>query len=154
MALTSSGEVVLLATLLGIAAADLTSAAVATLAVTAVALRWGAVSLEAIAGAQAVLGPGASVGPLAAAASMWCAGGALLLSRAPGWAAPVFGVAAGLALAGPAATGAGPVVVRLSAAFAGAFVAVVVRRRAPRSARPVALALALAAVALSLWARA
>ncbi len=42
--------------------------------------RWGSPSLEAVAGAQSVLGPGGLVGPASAAASAWLAAVALVLA--------------------------------------------------------------------------
>lgn len=152
LALSSSGEVVLLAVLLAVAAGEVLAGAVAVLATGAVALRWGSTSLEAIAGAQSVLGPGALVGPLAGAASTWCAAAALVLARPRGWGAAVFGVAAGLVAAGPGAGSVGLAATRGAAALLGAALAVGVQRWAPPAARPAALGLAAAAVALAVLA--
>ncbi len=46
----------------------------------AVLERWGSPSLEAVAGAQSVLGPGGVVGPASAAASAWFTAAALVLA--------------------------------------------------------------------------
>ena len=145
LAVTSSGEAVLLCALLALAAGQALSGVVAVLAGTAVALRWGTTSLDSIAGAQAVLGPAGLVGPVVATAATWCAAAALVLARPGGWAAPAFGVAAALGVAGPAPSSAGDVVVRVSAAAAGAVLALLVDRRAPAGARTLALTLAAAA---------
>ena len=57
-------------------------AAVGAVAFTGLALveRWGTTSLDAVAGAQSVLGPGGLVGPPNAAASAWFAAAALVLA--------------------------------------------------------------------------
>lgn len=150
LALSSSGEVVLLAVLLGIAAGEVLAGAVAVLATGSVAIRWGTTSLDAIAGAQSVLGPGVAVGPAAAAASTWCAAAALVLAGARGWRAVAFGLTGGLVVAGPAAGSADLVAMRAAAAVAGVGLAVVAGRRAPPVARLAALALAAGAVVLAL----
>lgn len=149
MVVSSSGEVVLLAVLLGLAAADAFAGAVALLALGAVALRWGTTSLDAIAGAQTVLGPGAAVGPIAAAASAACAAAALVLVRARGWAALLFGVTAALIVAGPGAGRPELAVVRAGAAILGAGLALGAQRWAPPVWRRLALGLAAAAVFLA-----
>lgn len=51
------------------------------------ALRWGAIGLDAIQGAQQVLGPTVLVGPTAAAAASWLAAGAAVVGLAV-WIAP------------------------------------------------------------------
>lgn len=149
LALSSTGEIVLLAVLLGAAAAERVVAAVAILATGAVAVRWGSTSLDAIAGAQAVLGPAAVVGPAAAAASAWLAGASLLLARAPGPAAAVFGVTAGLAVVGPGPGSKELIAMRIAAALAGATLAIAAERWAPAPSRPLALILATAALFLA-----
>lgn len=53
------------------------------------ALRWGAMGLEAIRGAQQVLGPTVMVGPAEAAAASWIAAGAAVIGLAV-WIAPSF----------------------------------------------------------------
>lgn len=148
LALSSTGEVVLLAVLLGMAAGDLLAGAVAMLATLAVALRWGTTSLDAIAGAQTVLGPAALVGPVAAAASSWCAAAALILVKAKGLAAVLFGLTAGIIVVGPAGAF-DQVVLRGAAATLGVGLALGAQRFAPPAARPVALALAAGALALA-----
>jgi hypothetical protein len=152
LAVSSSGEVVLLAVLLGAATGDVLAGAVAMLSTGAVALRWGTTSLEAIAGAQSVLGPGAAVGPLAAAGSIWCAAGALVLAKARGWGAALFGLTAGLVVAGPQAAALDQVAMRGAVALLGVALAVCVQRRAPPAARPVALVLSAGAVVLAVLA--
>lgn len=149
MAVSSSGEVVLLAVLLGIAAADAFAGAVALLALGAVAARWGTTSLDAIAGAQTVLGPGAAVGPMAAAASAACAAAALVLVRARGWAALLFGITAALIVAGPGAGRPELAALRAGAAIVGAGLAFGAQRWAAPIWRRLALGLAVAAVILA-----
>lgn len=151
LALSSSGEVVLLAVLLGAAAGEVVTGVVAMLATGAVALRWGSTSLDAIAGAQSVLGPGAAVGPAAAAASTWCAAAALVLAKPRGWSALLFGLTAGLVLAGPAASSLDLVAMRVVMASTGAALALGAQRWMPPASRRLALVLAVAAVALALF---
>ena len=123
----------------------------AALAGLAFAARWGTTSLDAISGAQAVLGPAGVVGPPLAAASAWCGAAALVLAVPGRWAAPAFGLAAGLGVAGPSAATLQELAVRVGAGGAGAALALAVDRVAPpRVARPAALALAAAAGVLAL----
>ncbi|MGQ0616196.1 MAG: hypothetical protein ACT4PW_04270 [Acidimicrobiia bacterium] len=138
----SQGDVVLLAMALvvGLRRPSATVAAAGALAATAV--RWGTTSLDGIAGAQSVLGPGAVTGPTLAIASAWSAAAALLLA-APGpvaalfarWGGAIavpFGLTAGLVLAGPG-TG-GPLALRAGAGLVA--VAIGVRVVAARQATP------------------
>lgn len=148
LALSSTGEVVLLAVLLGAAAGEVLVGAVALMATAAVALRWGTTSLDSIGGAQTVLGPAAVVGPGLAAASMWCAGASLILVKARGFAALLFGVTAGVIVMGPAGA-VDQVALRVAAAVLGGGLALGVQRLAPPAARPVALGLATGAVAMA-----
>lgn len=74
--------------------------------------RWGTSSLEALAGAQAVLGPAGGVGPTAAAVGSWLAGAALLLALArydEALTAAAVGAAVSAVVAGPAPGGELPV---------------------------------------------
>ena len=80
MAASSTGDALLLGVLLGVAAGRVAAGVAAVLALGSVLLRWGSPSLEALAGAQAVLGPAGTVGTTAAAASAWCAAAALVLA--------------------------------------------------------------------------
>lgn len=131
LAITSSGEVVLLACLLALVAADVRAGAAATAALLALAVRWGSTSLDAISGAQSVLGPGATVGSLAEVAASWSAAAALALAAPPGWwPAVAFGSTAAIAVAGTAGDPA-DVALRLAAAAAGVAVAVAGSRRLP-----------------------
>lgn len=152
VAVTSTGDVVLLGVLLGLASGDLVAAAAVAAAGLSLAVRWGSTSLEAIAGAQAVLGPGGAVGPALAAASAWCAAAALVLATPRGWRAPAFGLAAGLCVAGPAAAGGGgELAIRVGAgAVAGALALAAGRWLPAAAARPAALVLALIAGVLAL----
>src|SRR5438128_1803905 len=75
----STGDVLLLGVLAGVATLDLLTGGVAIGAGLATLLRWGSPSLTAVAGSQAVLGPGGLVGPVVAAASAWLAAAALVL---------------------------------------------------------------------------
>lgn len=154
VALLSSGDVFLLALLLGVAAADVAAGAAAALAGVAVLARWGSSSLAALAGAQAVLGPGGAVAPALLAGSSWAAAGALAVAapRARGPAA-AFGLAAGLVVAGPAATSAAHLAFRAAGGIAGAVVALAAGRWLPAGVRSaLALAAGTAAIALSVLA--
>ncbi len=83
LALTSRGDVVLLAVLLGFGAARRTSALACAAALSAALVRWGSPGLGAIAGAQAVVGPAGWTGSNVAVASSWLAASALLLAAVP-----------------------------------------------------------------------
>jgi hypothetical protein len=151
LALSTTGDAVLLAALLGIAAGGIVSAAVAASAALAFALRWGATSLGAIAGAQAILGPSGVVEPAAGAAAAWCAAGALLLVSPADWRAAAFGLAAGLGVAGPAVVTGEDLAVRVAAAGTGIALAVLAGRFVPPAvSRPAALTLVGAAAVLAL----
>ena len=148
---TSSGDVVLLAVLLGLAAGDLTAGVCAALALAALAVRWGSTSLDAIAGAQAVLGAGGLVGPAAAVAAAWAAGAALVLAPRREWQTVAFGAASAVCVAGPSIAGFGDAVVRVAGVTAGVGAALVLGRRVPAPARArAALGSAAAALALAL----
>jgi hypothetical protein len=110
VALVSRGDVVVLAVLLGLAAASAIAGAAAAVALGAATVRWGTSSLGAIAGDQAVLGVAGATGSSAAIASAWIAAVALLLAVPPrpsvaGWRGRVhavpFGLAAAAVVAGP-----------------------------------------------------
>jgi hypothetical protein len=142
MALTSAGDVLLLGVLLGVAAGDVEAGAASVLAGLVVLGRFGTTSLAALAGAQHVVGPAGTTGPVLLAAAAWCAAAALTLStRAEFAIAAVFGLAAADVVAGPAVHSAESLAVRLAASllavaaawFAGGWVP-------PRLARPAALA--------------
>ncbi len=75
--------VLVLAALLGAAAWRPLPAVAVAAALVATSWRWGSTSLEAVAGAQAVLGPAGLVGPSTAAASSWLAALALVLAAVP-----------------------------------------------------------------------
>lgn len=122
--------------------------AAAGLAAAAVVVRWGTTSLEAVAGAQGVLGPAALAGPALAALSQLCAATAIVL-LAPGWAwgAVAAGSAAAFVAAGPGGAGGAPV--RLLATVVAVGLALLARHlpswRHPLGAALAAVALALAA---------
>lgn len=80
LAVTSTGSLVVVALLIGVATLDRRSGAAVALVAVAVSLRFGTTTLGDLAGVQSVLGPAVSVGPELAAASAWCAGGAVLLA--------------------------------------------------------------------------
>ena len=150
LALFSAGDALLLGVLLAVAAAELSAAVVAILATLAVVIRWSDTSLEAIAGAQAVLGPAGLVAPIAAAASAWCSALALVLASPRNWSAVAFGLVAALVVSGPAAVTALNLGLRVVAAAAGVGLALLAGRQAPPAlARPAALALAAAACVLA-----
>lgn len=150
MAALSTGDVVLLGVLLGVATGDIVAAVAVAVAAFSMAARWGSTSLGAIAGAQAVLGPGGILGSVVASASAWFAAAALVLASPRGWRAPAFGLAAALVVFGPAATDAASLAVRVGAAAVGVGLAVVVGRWLPPvAARPAALVLAVVAGVLA-----
>jgi hypothetical protein len=141
LAATSRGDAAVLgvAPLLGALRASAVPGIVAALL--ASSLRWGSTSLEALSGAQAVLGPAGWVGPSSAAAGSWLAAGALLCALVPDGGAPLLGdrrwsdrlglldlglVAAGGAAAAAVVAGPSPggdLWVRVVAALAGAALA-------------------------------
>lgn len=135
------------------AAGELVPAAVAVTAALAFALRWGATPLEAISGAQAVLGPGGVVDPAVGAASLWCGAAALVLVSPPDWRAVAFGLAAGLGVAGPAIATGEDLAVRVAAAASGMGLALLAGRYVPPAVgRPTAVTLVAAAAVLALLA--
>lgn len=153
MALGSTGDVLLLGVLLGLAAADYAAGAAGVLAGIAVVGRWGTTSLAALAGGQAVLGAAGWTGSDAQVASSWLAVGALLVvcpaALVP---AAAFGATAAALVAGPAVDTGSPaadIALRVVAAVAGTVAAMVVARVARRSPRKVrdGLAIALGAAA-------
>ena len=125
LATLSRGDALVLAALLAFAAWRVPSAAALVGALVASSWRWGSTSLEALAGAQAVLGPAGLVGPPAAAAASWLAAATVVLAapRVPASSPRVGG------MGGPAgASGAPNLVV---AAACGATAAGVVAGPAP-----------------------
>lgn len=146
--LTSTGDVVLLAVLLGLVARDLVAGATALLVAASVVARWGTTSLAALAGGQAVLGAAITVGPTEAAASGALAAVALVLAAPPGGGALLFGAAAGLVSVGPAGVEPELLAARVGAAVALAGIARLLAPRLPRLLRllaPVVAALAVVA---------
>ena len=156
LAATGSGDLLLVALLLGVAARDRWVGAVGILVAVAAAGRYGGASLAAVAGAQAVTGPGGWTGTPAAVASVWLAAAALALvvcsdatieeaamgssglqtspvsgqARPPTWPARVAaGVVCASLVAGPQAVSLGRgTPLHFGAAFAGAALAVAVGR--------------------------
>ncbi|MEY2478518.1 MAG: hypothetical protein QOG87_3833 [Actinomycetota bacterium] len=154
--LSSSGDVVLAAVLLGVAALDVAVAGVGVGVALAVLGRWGTTSLAALAGLQAVVGPAGLRGSTIAAASSWVAAGALLVvaatvsRRLP---AAALGLTAALVVAGPAVATVSDGAIRLGAGAGGALLgALVAGRSTGRIATPVALVLAAVAPVLSVLA--
>jgi len=147
MAASASGDVVLLAVILGLAAADILAGTAAVLAALAVVVRWGSTSLSALAGGQAVLGSGGWTGSAPMVASSWLAATALVLASPPRWwAACAFGAAAAAVVAGPSAAS-GSVVsaavgLRVAASVMAAAIAVLAGRWVPRRTCVSAAALA------------
>ena len=80
LALSSTGHIVVLVAAVAVAVARPMAVGAVALAAFATVERWGTTSLDAVAGAQSVLGPGGLVGPTAAAASAWCAAAAFVLA--------------------------------------------------------------------------
>jgi hypothetical protein len=142
MALTSAGDVLLLGVLLGVAAGDVEAGAASVLAGLVVLGRFGTTSLAALAGAQHVVGPAGTTGPVLLAAAAWCAAAALTLStRAEFAIAAVFGLAAADVVAGPAVHSAESLAIRLAASMLAVAVAWFVGGWVPpRLARPAAVA--------------
>jgi len=124
MAMSSTGDVLLLAVLLGVAAADVTVGAATVLAGLAVLGRFGSTSLAALAGAQHVVGPAGTTGPVALAGAMWCAGLAFVLgSRGELLVSVAFGLAAASVVAGPAVHGADALAIRTASSLLAVTVA-------------------------------
>jgi hypothetical protein len=124
MALTSAGDVLLLGVLLGVAAGSAEAGTASVLAGLVVLGRFGTTSLAALAGAQHVVGPAGTTGPVLLAAASWCAAAALTLSsRSEFTIAAVFGVAAADVVAGPAAHGAESLAIRFAASLLAVAVA-------------------------------
>ena len=125
MAVTSTGDVLLLGVLLGVAVGDVEAGAASVLAGLVVLGRFGTTSLAALAGAQHVVGPAGTTGPVLLAAASWCSALALTLStRAEFAIAAAFGLAAADLVAGPsAAHGGEAMAVRLAASLVAVAVA-------------------------------
>jgi hypothetical protein len=148
VALTSTGDVLLLGVLLGVAALELEAGVAAVFAAFSVVVRWGSSSLSALAGAQSVLGAAAAIGSSSSALSSALAGLTFVLVPAGRADEPALAVAAGLAAgavaAGPSAAD------RLGLRLVGMVVAVALAYAASRllPRRPtVYAAIALAVVA-------
>jgi hypothetical protein len=149
MAAAATGDVVLLAVLLGIAAGDVIAGVVAGAASLSVLVRWGGTSLQALAGAQAVLGGAGWTGPAGAALSSWAAAAALVLVSPRGWLpSAAFGLTAAVVVAGPGIGGA--VAVRAGASLAGVLLARLAGDLPAPARRMVALAAAVCALAFAL----
>lgn len=151
LALTSRGDVAVLAALLGLGVGRPASALASAGALAATLVRWGSPSLDAIAGAQAVLGPAGWTGSTSAVASAWLAGLALVLAARPRrrttrWstalASAPFAVAAASIVAGPSSG------IGFALRVAGSIVAVALAVVASRWRRGPDVACVLAAAAL------
>ncbi|MBV8387247.1 MAG: hypothetical protein JO248_03740 [Acidimicrobiia bacterium] len=152
MALTSAGDVLLLGVLLGVAAGDVEAGVASLLAGLVVLGRFGSTSLAALAGAQHVVGPAGTSGPVLLAAASWCAAAALTLStRAEFAVAVVFGLAAADVVAGPATHSAESLAVRAAASLVAVALAWFAGGWVPaRLARPAAVAAGVLGVVLVL----
>jgi hypothetical protein len=118
MALSSTGDVLLLAVLLGVAAADVAVGAAAALGGLAVLGRFGSTSLAALAGAQHVVGAAGTTGPVALAGAMWCAALAFALgSRGELLVAVACGLSAANVVAGPAVHSADALAIRTASSL-------------------------------------
>ena len=118
MALSSTGDVLLLAVLLGVAAADVAVGGAAVLAGLIVLGRFGSTSLAALAGAQHVVGPAGTTGPVALAAASWCAALAFVLgSRGELIVAVAFGLSAANVVAGPAVHSVDALAIRMASSL-------------------------------------
>lgn len=155
LALTSTGDVLVVAVLLAVVAADVVVGVATVGAALAVLARWGTTSLPGLAGGQAVVGAAGWTGPALAVVSSWLAAAAVAAaSPSRWWAAIPFGLTAGLLVAGPATGGGGVTAfaVRLAGAVGGMAVCVAAtrwpaspaRRGAAAAAGAVAVLLALA----------
>jgi len=166
LVVTGRGDAFLLAALLALAAVDerqsrvhsawipramYSGVTVGAVAATLLA-RWGTSSLPAIAGAQAVLGPAVVVEPALGAIAVVLAAVSLVLVAPAGLAAPVFGAAAGVVVAGPSTTTALDVLIRLAAIVGGGALAWWLQPRLPdraRTAAPVVAGLAFVAAVVA-----
>ena len=151
LAVLSRGDAVVLAALLAVTAWRV-PALVLLPATIAATWRFGSTSLEALAGAQAVLGPAGLVDPVRAAAASWCAAAAVVLSVGTVRGAArdrrvdvtsvvavaASGATAAALVAGPSLGGAWWW--RVLAAIAASGLAVLVRRLRPRFGRPIDVA--------------
>jgi hypothetical protein len=154
LALTSTGDALVLAVVLGLGAFDLAAAVAALLVAGGLLARLGTSALPAAAGAQSVLGPAGLVGPPLAATSAWCGAAAAVLAAPSGWGAVPFGLTAGLLVCGPSAALAGPAGARILAGLVGVGLAVAVGSRLPRGVgRALAVAAGVASLVTGLAAR-
>jgi hypothetical protein len=144
LAVSSHGDVVVLAVLLGLGAGRRASGVAVAVALTAALVRWGSPSLGAIAGAQAVLGPAGWTGSSVAVVSAWTGAAALMLAAVSFdrtsttqtvLSVSPFAIAAADVVAGPAPGGA--LAVRVLASVIAIVVTTVVARW--RSLRAVAV---------------
>jgi hypothetical protein len=150
LTLASSGDLFLVAVLLGLATADVLVAGVGALVTLSVLARWGTTSLPALAGLQSVLGPAGITGEAVGVTASWSAAVALVVCAGgvPRRIAAVpLGLLAGLLVAGPAVTGGTDAAVRLAGVAVGAGTAAFVAGRVPgRVALPLAALVAALAV--------
>jgi hypothetical protein len=154
MALSSTGDVLVLGVLLGVVAGELTVGVAGVLAGLVVVGRFGSSSLSALAGAQQVVGPAGVTGPALLAGAAWCAAAAVALAS-PGelLAATAFGLCAADLVAGPAAVPfhGGPLALRVAASLVAVGIAWFVGGwMPPRLARLAAVAVGAAGVVLVL----
>ena len=152
LALTAAGDLFVLAVLLGLAAGDALAGGAAALVALTCLIRFGSTGLQALAGAQSVLGPAGLSGSVLAAASAWFGAAALVVAAPAGVAGLAFGAAAGVVVAGPAAGTPGGLLVRIVGLAGGAALAWVVGARPGWRPWP-ASALGGAAVVLAALAR-
>jgi hypothetical protein len=149
--LSSSGDALLVAVILGLAAGEVAVAGTAVFVALAALARWGTTSLSALAGIQAVVGPAGMHGSALAIASSWLGATALLVAAAGlrrRWPAVVLGLFAGLLVAGPSAVQSGDALVRVVGAIAGAGLAAAAATWVP-TRRTAGAAALLAAAALA-----
>jgi hypothetical protein len=151
LAISSHGDAIVLAVALVLALPRPTTVVAVGGALLASSWRWGSTSLNALAGAQAVLGPAGWVGPRTAVASTWLAGAAVVLAMSRG--TDVIRVLAVGAVAAALVAGPGPggdLWIRFVAGAAAAAVAwgvATATDRRPRLARPVGILAAAAGLA-------
>ena len=150
LALTSSGDAFLLAALLGLVAADVAVAGVAALVAMSLTIRYGASSLAAAGGAQAVLGPAISTGDAWSITSAWAAALALAFVGPRGLPVVAFGLSAAAIAAGPDVSGPASLAIRVAGLVVALAITAGAARYTPRrAARWLAAALAVASVGLA-----
>jgi hypothetical protein len=151
LALTSAGDALLLAALLGLVVADPLASCAPVVAAMAVIARIGTSSLPALAGAQSVLGPAILSGPFRMALSAAAAAAGLAFATTDDLAALPLGLAAAALVFGPGSDGAGHLAIRAVASIGAVALCAFIRRAVDGPARRgLAVGAALFALVLAL----